>query len=100
MRVKLPSGREVKVFVQHGVSPLTNRRCTTAKLEFQVGEDTETFLVGTICSKKDAFVRRVGRKIVAQRLLNILSRTEFSKEDRRGIFLSICPEFKAKDHKV
>lgn len=67
------------------------RRGTEVIVDLPNGEQITTF---AICSDNDRFTRKMGRKVAAERLLNIMRNKGVSYEDRRTVFQKICPEYK------
>ena len=49
------------------------------------------------CSKNDNFSRKVGKKLVAEKVIKYFRDSyQLTKNDRKIIFEAICPEFKRK----
>lgn len=94
-KVELSDGREVLVGVRHGTAERGRKtvRCTEVYLKGLDGSPLAS--EQSLCSPKDNFCRRTGRRAAATRLLRSAV-TRFSlpdKEDRRRVFLAVCPEY-------
>ena len=106
MFVTLHDGTEARIHVAHKTfaTRLGPRRGTLVK--FVV--NGRTFSVKAICSPTDNFSKKAGRKYAAEKFLRrarmpwnkaIMKKTDYylsnllTKEDRRNIFKSICPQF-------
>lgn len=86
MHVKLSQG-DAKVWVQFGYND--DRRITTIRLT--IGEETVSAVA--ICSRKDNFCKRTGRKMALQKLLTNNPKTFTNVDDRRAMWQAVCPEF-------
>jgi len=98
MRVQLSSG-EAKVRVFFGTHD-DGRRTTTVQIDRADGTHIERT---ALCSFKDQFSRRMGRKVALQRVfiptgfygvLSLALHALFPlKADRRALWQAICPDF-------
>ena len=86
MRIELPSNSEMWVSIRHEVPTRTVAR--RSYFPHHTFKDIEAR-----CHPKDQFSRRVGRRLVADRVLADMREHGFSKEDRKVVFEKLCPEF-------
>ena len=97
MKVNLPNGKQVKVFVKHTDDEILvchnekmeNLRGTHIRLIF---EDEQTFEARSICKPPDQFSRLNGRKLAAQRLFEMTGNV-LTREDRKVLWKVFCPKF-------
>jgi hypothetical protein len=88
MKLKLPSGPEIFIGVYHAKPG--EQRSTTVKLEI----DGLTYTADCCCHPNDNFCKATGRRLAANRLLaELRACTILSADDRKAVFLKICPEF-------
>ena len=108
MKLRLPSGMEINLWVKHGVYPIeikgswdsvcgqkTELRGTQVDLKLEDRGSVYQNVVHSYCRPPDQFCKRTGRRLAATKLLKSV-RNYFpfeKKEDRKAIFLAICPEF-------
>jgi hypothetical protein len=59
---------------------------------FGNGDYLSSWNAQAICSLKDNFCKRTGRKLAASKLLKKIG-FSMSKEDRRKVFFAVCPEY-------
>lgn len=94
MKVKLPSGREVKVWVQHIRTDLHKLKLFDRPLEYTVPPHTVVKLIendlilseGTAwCCPSDNFCKKTGIKLALKRAAQVLR----DKEDRRALWESV-----------
>lgn len=95
MKITLSDGREAILQVSHrlgkGVThDKQGRRHTTVTLVVPNGDRLEDYVGRALCSPKDNFCRRIGRKKAVTRLCQ---EANLSKPDRRSVWAAVCPEF-------
>jgi len=91
MHVKLSQG-DAKVWIQFDTPKpdwQNYKRSTTIRLT--IGEETVSAVA--ICSRKDNFCKRTGRKTALQKLLANNPTTFTNVDDRKAMWQAVCPEF-------
>ena len=96
MKLTLKDGRLIDVKVFHVRRERAGQMCRGTEVVVLDGQ--YRYSEAALCSPKDNFSKRVGRKLAVTRLLDGLRRStwtnnDFTKEDRRDIFKVVCPEF-------
>lgn len=86
MHVKLSKG-DAKVWIKFGYED--DRRTTTIRLQI----DDELIAAIAICSRRDNFCKRTGRKMALAKLLASNPATFASCHDRKAMWQAVCPEF-------
>ena len=104
MKLRLPSGKEVRVWVKHEAA-FYNSHINEWRRGTSVYYEDGTFTTGalSLCRPPDQFCKAVGRRLAANKLLrnlradNVVCRpymaVEIGKRDRRALFLAINPQF-------
>lgn len=90
MHVKLSKG-DARVWVKFGKEYDTTWAKRTTTIRLTIGEETVSAVA--ICSRKDNFCKRTGRKTALQKLLANNPTTFASYHDRKAMWQAVCPEF-------
>ena len=87
MRLKLPSGIEVRLVVRYLKRPTVFGTYWDTLVQIIGPGDWEMGVGQAVCSPKDSFCKLLGRKLALQHLFK--SRP-FTKDDRRALFEFLC----------
>lgn len=91
MRIELPTGGVAHLYISHSewrkmIVPEAgipvNRRMTKIQVEMPNGN---TLNAESICSEKDQFRRKVGRILAGKKIVRLMQKEKFPKEDMRAI---------------
>lgn len=95
-RFQTSNGINAKVRIFHTTTEKEGeeRRCT--KVQLSVGR--RTFKAVSVCNPSDNFSKKLGRRYAANKLLETCRKNAYlaenlTREDRRAIFMAVCPEF-------
>jgi len=103
MKTVLPSGAKIQIGVHHcddvAISSYPNQLLRGTRVRLTLLDTGVEFNGGSVCKPPDVFSKRDGRRHAANSLLRNVKDHIVSKEDRRFIFVTICPEYKKPSEK-